>query len=213
MTSSLAASSYPGLYLVFEGLDGAGKSTQCLLLRDALEAQGWEVVLTREPTSEPWGQKIRAMAQSGQEVSVEQEIDWFVKDRKQHIRELILPSLMAGKAVIQDRYYFSSVAYQGARGGDPGAIFAEHQSFCPVPDLVFFLDISAEEGLRRVKESRGDTPDAFERLEPLKRSASIFRSFQMSYFHKVDGTLSANDLHQAVLTLLRTHTLKQAAVL
>jgi dTMP kinase len=192
------------LYLVFEGLDGAGKTTQCRLLAEFLERHGWEVVMTREPTSGPWGQKIRSMASSGQQVSIEEEIDWFVQDRKQHIQELIVPSLMAGKAVIQDRYYFSSVAYQGSRGGDADAIFALHQPFCPVPDGVLFLDIPAEEGLRRVEVSRGDVPDAFERLEPLQRSAEIFRGFTMEYFHSFDGLLPAEELHQHIASFVAT---------
>lgn len=189
----------PGLFLVFEGLDGSGKSTQCRLLGEALEQRGHTVVQTREPTHGPWGQKIRAMAQSGQRVSPEEELAWFLHDRQEHIQNLILPSLAQGHVVIQDRYYPSTAAYQGSRGLDVDEILQQHQSFAPLPHRVFLLEIPPDEGLRRIQHSRGDTPDAFETLASLERCAAIFHCLEMPGLLRLNGLDTPTSLHHTIL--------------
>ncbi|TNE49093.1 MAG: dTMP kinase [Deltaproteobacteria bacterium] len=192
-------SSSPGLFLVFEGLDGSGKSTQCRMLAEALRQREREVVETREPTQGPWGKKIRAMAASGQRVSPEEELDWFIQDRKEHIATLITPSLNAGKVVIQDRYYFSTAAYQGSRGLDVQEILTLHESFAPPPDRVFLIEVSPEVGLKRVQVSRGETPDAFETLAGLQRCGEVFDGLQIPGLVRINGELSPNEIHQRIL--------------
>jgi dTMP kinase len=94
-----------GLFIVIEGIDGTGKSTQAQRLGEWFKAQGREVILSREPTAGPWGQKVRASGETGR-LSAEDELQYFLNDRQQHVQELIAPALAAGKVVILDRYYF-----------------------------------------------------------------------------------------------------------
>ena len=113
-----------GRLIAFEGIDGSGKSTQLVALEAALRADGRDVVSTREPTDGSWGRRIRAMARSGARVEAAEELRWFVEDRREHVASLIRPALAAGRVVLTDRYYLSTVAYQGARGLDPQQLLA-----------------------------------------------------------------------------------------
>ncbi len=165
-----------GLLIAFEGIDGGGKTTQAKRLRDHLVALGREVVLTKEPTNGPWGQRLRASAKTGR-LPPEEELDLFLRDRAEHVAGEIQPALDRGAVVIIDRYYPSTVAYQGIRGWDPAELRARNEAFAPRPDLLVILDIAAERGLGRVA-SRGDTADAFERVDLLDRSRVIFQSMR-----------------------------------
>lgn len=169
------------------------------MLAEALRSQGKDVVETREPTQGPWGRKIRAMAQSGERVSPEEELDWFVKDRKEHIEQLIEPSLSSGKVVVQDRYYFSTAAYQGSRGLDVQEILSMHEEFAPAPTRVFLIEIPPAVGLQRVQVSRGETPDAFETLSSLERCGAIFDELQTPGLVRINGELSPEEIHQIIL--------------
>ena len=93
---------YPGFFVVIEGIDGAGKSTQAKLLGERLTARGQKVVLSREPTMGQWGKRLRESAQTGR-LSIEEEVELFLKDRREHVNELILPRLREGCVVIVDR--------------------------------------------------------------------------------------------------------------
>lgn len=185
-------------FFVLEGLDGSGKSTQCKMLSQALQQRGYTVVETREPTNGPWGQKIREMAQSGQRVAPELELEWFIQDRREHLEHIIWPALHRGDIVLQDRYFLSTMAYQGSRGLDPSAILREHLDFAPIPQRTFILDIPAQVGLDRVR-SRQDIPDAFERLDALEKCAAVFNTIELPGVTHVDGALSAEELHTEIL--------------
>ncbi len=163
-----------GLFIVLEGIDGTGKSTQARLLADWFRGQGREVVTSREPTDGPWGRLLRESAGSGR-LSPEDELELFLRDRRQHVEELIAPSLAAGKVVILDRYYFSTMAYQGARGFDPAEIRRKNEEFAPVPDLLFTLDLDVETALSRIG-ARGDTANEFEKRDSLEKCREIFLS-------------------------------------
>ncbi len=163
-----------GLFIVLEGIDGTGKSTQARLLADWFRGQGREVVTGREPTDGPWGRKLRESAAGGR-LSPEDELDLFLRDRRQHVEELISPSLAAGKVVILDRYYFSTMAYQGARGFDPAEIRRKNEEFAPVPDLLFILDLDVDTALTRIG-ARGDTANEFEKRDSLEKCREIFLS-------------------------------------
>ncbi|MEJ2058420.1 MAG: dTMP kinase [Desulfofustis sp.] len=156
-----------GVFIVFEGIDGSGKSTQINLLADLLKKQAYDVVETREPTDGSYGRKIRSLYLDRTSVTPEEEIELFIKDRRQHIEQIIEPALSGGKIVLCDRYYFSTAAYQGAAGGDPDAILARHD-FAPVPDLVIIIEIDPRISITRITEQRGDVLNDFEQLESLK---------------------------------------------
>lgn len=172
-----------GLLIVIEGIDGTGKSTQARRLGDWFTAQGREVVLSREPTAGPWGAKVRETAASGR-LSPELELEYFLNDRRQHVEELISPALDAGKVVILDRYYFSTMAYQGSRGFDPAEIRRQNEIFAPVPDLLFLMDLDVNTALERIG-SRGDIANEFEKRESLERCREIFQSLKDESFVRV----------------------------
>jgi dTMP kinase len=161
-----------GLFIVIEGIDGTGKSTQVKRLGEWFSSQGREVVLSREPTAGPWGKKLRESAATGR-LSPADELQYFLNDRLQHVEELIKPSLAAGKVVILDRYYFSTMAYQGSRGFDPAGIRAKNEAFAPVPDLLLIMDVDVDTALQRIG-GRGDTANEFEKRDSLQRCREIF---------------------------------------
>jgi dTMP kinase len=112
------------------------------------------------------------------------ELDYFLKDRQQHVTELIAPALAAGKVVILDRYYFSSMAYQGCRGFDPAEIRRLNEAIAPVPDLLLILDVDVDVGLVRIG-ARGDTANEFEKRDSLQRCREIFLSLKDEPFVRI----------------------------
>jgi dTMP kinase len=179
-----------GLFIVIEGIDGTGKSTQARRLGEWFASQGREVVLSREPTDGPWGKKLRESASTAR-LSPADELEYFLKDRRQHVEELIKPALAAGKVVILDRYYFSTMAYQGVRGFDPQEIRKRNEAFAPLPDLLLILDLDVDAALERIGV-RGDTANEFEKRENLERCREIFLSLKDEAFSQVvssEGTL------------------------
>jgi dTMP kinase len=172
-----------GLFIVIEGIDGTGKSTQAKRLGEWFTAQGREVVLSREPTDGPWGKKLRESAATGR-LSPEDELQYFLNDRRQHVDELIAPSLAAGKVVILDRYYFSTMAYQGTRGFDPAEIRQKNEAFAPMPDLLLIMDLDVDTALDRIG-ARGDTANEFEKRGNLERCREIFLSLKDESFVQV----------------------------
>lgn len=180
-----------GLFIVIEGIDGTGKSTQVRRLGEWFTAQGREVVLSREPTDGPWGKRLRESGGTGR-LSPEDELQYFLNDRRQHVDELILPSLAQGKVVILDRYYFSTMAYQGIRGFDPAEIRRKNEAFAPVPDRLIILDLDVDAALERIG-SRGDIANEFEKRENLERCRETFLSLRDEPFVKIIPTAGTLD--------------------
>ncbi|GAA5116850.1 dTMP kinase [Luteolibacter yonseiensis] len=172
-----------GFFIVIEGIDGTGKSTQVARLGAWLTAQGREVVLSREPTAGPWGRKVRESAATGR-LSPEEELEYFLNDRREHVEELIRPSLAAGKVVILDRYYFSTMAYQSSRGFDPQEIRKRNELFAPVPDLLLVMDLDVDAALLRIG-ARGDVANEFEKRENLQHCRDVFLSLREEPFVEV----------------------------
>jgi dTMP kinase len=150
-----------GLFVCFEGGDGAGKSTQVRLLTEALERRGRRVVVTRQPGGTPLGQQIRDLVLHGDHMSARAEALLFAADKAQHVETLIRPALAEGAVVITDRYVDSSVSYQGA-GRELGAgeiRDLQHWAVGGVlPDVTIVLDVAPEVGRAR----RGDVHDRLE---------------------------------------------------
>jgi len=191
-----------GLFIVIEGIDGTGKSTQVKRLGEWFESQGREVVLSREPTAGPWGKLARESGSTGR-VSPEEELQYFLNDRRQHVEELIVPSLAAGKVVILDRYYFSTMAYQGVRGFDPAEIRTKNEAFAPVPDILLILDLDVDSALGRIG-ARGDIANEFEKRENLEKCREIFLSLTgESFAHVIPSTGSLDDVTGQVLATVR----------
>jgi dTMP kinase len=195
-----------GVFIAFEGGDGAGKSTQVALLADALRARGRTVTVTRQPGGTELGAAIRDLVLHGDHVSPRAEALLFAADKAHHVDQLIRPALARGEVVVTDRYTDSSVAYQGA-GRDLGADEVHDLQMWAVadlvPDLTVVVDVPPDEGRRR----RAGTHDRLE-SEADAFHASIRQHFlAMAQGHPerylvVDGTLPPERLHAEVLDRL-----------
>ncbi len=197
-----------GLFIVFEGLDGAGKTTQIELLSTTLRRQGYTVVSLKEPTDGPWGTKIRQSVLEGrQNIDPEEELAWFLADRRDDVDLNIRPALDQGHIVILDRYYFSTMAYQGALGYDPEDIRQRNEAFAPPPDLLFILDIEPTQGLKRIQQAR--RLDDFERADYLAQVATIFAKMDFPYLCRISAAAGIESVQariwQEVRPVLPTH--------
>ena len=155
-----------GVLVNLEGIDGCGKSTQSKLLLEKLEGEGEKVIILKEPTKRPHGQKLWDMLHGKRKATNEEILELFVLDRKQHVEEKIQPALDSGAIVLMDRYYYSSMAYQVAGGIDVEEIREKHE-FAPKPDVVLIFDLPVSVALERVK-GHSDA-DEFEKEEHLEK--------------------------------------------
>jgi dTMP kinase len=196
-----------GLFIAFEGGDGAGKSTQVALLRDALQAAGRTVLVTRQPGGTPLGQQIRNLVLHGDHVAQRAEALLFAADKAHHVEQVIAPALSAGDAVITDRYTDSAVAYQGA-GRELGAREIHDLNMWAVddlvPDLTVVVDVTAAEGRRR----RGEVHDRLESEQDDFHEAIRAHYLAMAQgsperYLVVDGTQAPDQIHAQVAERLR----------
>lgn len=202
---SITGAPAQGVFIVFEGGEGIGKTTQAKLLKAWLEQEGEKVVLSREPGGSDLGIEIRKilLSHSTGEISPRAEALLYAADRAHHVFSLIRPALAAGEVVISDRYFDSSIAYQGAgRVLQPGEVarisrWATESLF---PTLTIIIDLPAEIGLGRLKSK--------DRLEaqPLAFHERVRQEFlQLSLldperYFIVDGNKSIEDIHSDIIT-------------
>ena len=177
-----------GKLIVFEGIDGTGKSTHINRLKEKLEERGIVVVTGYEPTHGQWGKKLRKSAATGR-LPIDEEVSLFLKDREEHVEQVIAPALERGDWVLLDRYYLSMMAYQGACGQDVAAIRRANEEFAPIPDMVIWLDIPVEVAFERIG-SRGER-DAFETEAMLTACRNTFASITDSWMRRIDGNSDA----------------------
>ncbi|MCO6457014.1 MAG: dTMP kinase [Pirellulaceae bacterium] len=192
-----------GILIAIEGIDGAGKTTQAECLRRALHDAGLEVVLSKEPTGGTWGRRLRESATSGR-MSAEDELEAFLNDRAEHVRDLIQPALEAGKIVILDRYFYSTVAYQGARGLEFDELERRTRSQVPIPDVTILLDLDPQAAVGRISHGRGESPNLFERADYLGQVRAIFH--RQAELHDeitlLDAQQPVEELRDAILRLV-----------
>jgi len=155
-----------GVLVNLEGIDGCGKSTQSKLLLEKLEGEGEKVIILKEPTKRPHGQKLWDVLHGKRKATNEEILELFVLDRIQHVEEKIQPALDDGTMILMDRYYYSSMAYQVAGGIDVEEIREKHV-FAPKPDVVLIFDLLVSVALERVK-GHSDA-DEFEKEEHLEK--------------------------------------------
>lgn len=175
-----------GILIVFEGIDGSGKSTQAGLLIQGLKAKGFEVVYFREPSEGRWGRRIKTKALHPDSLSPEEELDLFLRDRKENVKKNLKPALSKKKIIVLDRYYYSTIAYQGARGIDTRRIRKMNEDFAVKPDLVFILDVEPRKGLERI-EDRAKKDKLFEQKDYLFKVRKIFKSIKGKNIIHIDG--------------------------
>ena len=161
-----------GKFITLEGGEGAGKSTQIVMLADFLAAKGIEVVVTREPGGSPDAEEIRKLLISGNKDRWDAvtELLLFSAARRNHLQKKILPALAEGKWVISDRFADSTAAYQGCGYGEnsvPMQMLEEVYKMVAgefVPDVTFILDIPVHKGMQRVM-ARGEDKARFEQMD------------------------------------------------
>ena len=201
---SITGAPTKGIFIVFEGGEGTGKSTQSILLKAWLEQEGETVVLSREPGGSELGVEIRKilLSHSTGEISPRAEALLYAADRAHHVFSVIRPALAAGEVVISDRYFDSSIAYQGAgRVLEPGEVarISRWASESLFPTLTIVIDLPAEIGLGRLKSK--------DRLEaqPLAFHERVRQEFlQISLLDPeryiiIDGNQSIDDIHADII--------------
>ena len=175
------------LFIVFDGMDGTGKTTQMRLLYERLTAAGIPAVLTAEPSTSPDGQALRRALSGKEPASQSRLAALFLLDRIGHNEE-IERWLSEGKTVISDRYYYASMAYQGQ--GDAFEWVARMNLDCPGirrPDGCILLDMNPEDSMARIRQNR--TTDELEIYETVAQQEKI-----RSLFHRVTEYLGEQEL-------------------
>lgn len=189
-----------GVLVAFEGIDGSGKTTQAHAACATLCAAGLDALYLREPTDGPYGTKLRELMVAGREnVSPMQEFELFLRDREEDVRLNIQPALDRGVVVCLDRYYISSMAYQGALGLDPAFIRAENEKIAPVPDLILYFRVPVHEGGRRIRETRAGGQNLFERQSYQERVAQVFDEMDFPQMVAIEAHHPVEQVHLQVM--------------
>jgi dTMP kinase len=207
-----------GLFVVLEGIDGAGTTTQAKILHGYLDSRGINSVITNEPTDEPVGKLIRdvlsgrlSSPRTGERITFSEKALCllFAADRLEHSR-VIEAARSRGQAVVCDRYIHSSIAYQTLDPGITPQRVIEINKECSIPDVTFFLKVPVTECLRRLK-NRKDTPTVYEKKELLESINGNYEKTERLYMKTfgpvvvIDGTLPAEDVHGAIIGGLSTY--------
>ncbi len=200
-----------GRLIVLEGLDGAGTTTQARRLAEHLRAQGRAVHLTREPTDGPIGKLLRELLTGGHELASGQPLSQnmfgllFAADRIDHLQREVEPQLAAGTLVVSDRWYHSSLAYQGT-GADRDWI-ATLNARARTPDLTIFLQVRPEVAAQR-RVAAGRVQELFEDLRMQEEVAEGYRAtnaelqLQGERIETIDGEASQDEVFAAIVALV-----------
>jgi len=201
---------YPGHLFVMEGIDGAGKTTVCNRVISVLKKSGHEVIKLREPTDEnPFGLEIRRRSPKG-ELSPEEELELFIRDREWNVKNRILPALRNGVLILLDRYFFATGAYQSVSTGIDWRVILERNRTeidAPEPEMIFVLDIPAEEGLRRISGSGREINLQFEKLERLVKVRNAYLEMareDTGRYRVVDATMPLQEVVEVILDEIRS---------
>jgi len=196
---------YPGKFIVFEGLDGAGSSTQIELLSQALKKKGRNVIITKEPTNNIIGGLIRGQLTKDWNSSMECLQLLFAADRAHHLDRLIIPALKDKKIVLCDRYFFSTVAY-GSLDLDRNWLLEINDQFI-LPDLIILLQVSPRECLKRMHENRFQL-ELFEEGKKLKKVWTTYAwlARKFSGVKIMDGQREVDVIASEILNITRKYT-------
>ena len=205
------------MFITLEGIEGSGKTTQARHIVEFLQSKGHACVATREPGGTRIGKQIRALLLDPESSDMDPmtELLLYTADRAQHVKQLILPLLSAGKAVLCDRYYDATVVYQGyARGLDIGLIRGLHKLILKdlKPDITILLDLPPEEGLARAWKqinsgTRTDIESRFEKEtlafhEKVRSGYLELARLEPERFRVIDASKSESQVRKEILSIL-----------
>lgn len=209
-----------GFFITLEGGEGAGKSTQCHMLAEALNQEGISCLLTREPGGSVGAEEIRKLLVTGDvgRWDALTEILLFSAARRDHLVKTIWPALENGTVVICDRFIDSTMAYQGYGYGDKPEIQEKINALYRMiaddfrPDLTIILDINTEEGLRRSCTRHGNTEQRFEGMDwefhqNLRQAFLKFATTEPERYIVIDGTGTPEEIHQKIISAVRERLL------
>lgn len=196
-----------GIFITMEGPDGSGKTTQIELLKTYLESKGYDIVITREPGGTVISEAIRAIILNTeyQEMSHMTELLLYASARAQLVNQVIKPALEEGKAVICDRFVESSAVYQGIGRGLGVSTVYEVNNYAlgdVKPKLTIFMDLDAEEGIKRKKNQTELDRMEMEDLSFHKRVVEGYRQLAQFYPERivpVDATLPIEEIHSIII--------------
>jgi dTMP kinase len=189
------------MFIVFEGIDGCGKSTQARMLYEYLSTEGHNVLLTAEPTKNVIGSCVREILASGEEIDPRALALLFTADRYEHIEKEILPALAANRIVVSERYYYSTVAYQAAQGVDFEWLKKINDlAMGKQPDIVFLLDVGPDFALPKIHEKDNKF---LERLEHLKKRVEELRKQYLNKRKMLQGRFNTKKAAGVVVAMSR----------
>ena len=197
------------MFITFEGIEGSGKSTQIQMLKEFFEKKSLKAFFTKEPGSSEIGKEIRSILLNKEnKIYPQTEIFLIFADRVQHVQEIIKPNLNEGKIVVSDRYYDSSVAYQGQREGISKIEIYEliKNLDLPTPDITFLLDLPANVGLKRAKNRA--SLDRFESEEisfheGVRQNYLDLQEQNLERIVKIDATQSPNEIFSNIIKKIK----------
>ena len=169
-------STYPGKFIVIEGLDGCGKSAQVELIKIFLQEKGKIIVETKEPTMESEaGRKIKQLLRGEIKLEPMERQKLYVQDRNEHLKNKVIPAIKEGKFVVCSRYAFSTIAYGSSDGLDTEVLVGMTKDFL-LPDLTIIINVSPAECIRRI-EKRGEVKELWEKKAKLERVDKVYQKF------------------------------------
>ncbi|MBP7280609.1 MAG: dTMP kinase [Leptospiraceae bacterium] len=185
--------------IVFEGIDGSGKTTLSNMVLNSLVERNFPIVKFNEPTNFETGIEIRRFLRKEISLSREEQIELFLLDRKDSLEKNVYPSLEAGNNVILDRYFYSMAAYQSDDTISPEEILQMNlvRNY-PIPDLVIYLDIQPEVSLARTR--RRNANEHFENLEVLTKVQLAYKKIIPKSALILDATLHQSKLKELCIS-------------
>ncbi|MFX1483673.1 MAG: dTMP kinase [Promethearchaeota archaeon] len=208
-----------GYLFVLEGIDGSGKTCACQRLVDILQKENFDIVALREPTSEsPWGLEMRERSPRG-ELTPEEELELFIRDREWNVQNRIVPALENGKIVLMDRYFFATGAYQSVVTGISWREILRRNRegiSAPEPDIVFILDVSVEVGLQRATGRTGKANlqfEQFDRLVKVRKAYLEIAEYDTANVKLIDSMKSLDEvvveIHEIIANFIEKSELER----